>query len=50
MNYPTLEKTLVPLPLFEFDKKKVVYLKEDVKRWPGLQGVDPRTMKGVRVC
>jgi len=32
MNYPTLEKTLVSLPLCELDKKKVVYLREDVER------------------
>jgi hypothetical protein len=50
MNYPTLEKTLVPFPLCELNKKKVVYVKEDVERWPGVQGVDPSTVKGVRVC
>jgi hypothetical protein len=32
INYPTLEKTLVPLPLCELDKKEVVYLREDVKK------------------
>jgi len=48
--YPTLEKTLVPLPLCELDKKQGCVPKGRCREMTKGARIDLGTMKGVQVC